>query len=291
MQIVYHLGAHATDGDRMLKTLLNNRAALVQRRTEIVTPNRHRGIFEEALMALNGGPATPEMEEIMLDAMLDSDDPQRVVCSSAGFLGPTSRVASAEGLYPGAANRIAALRNLFPSADSEFFIAVRNPATMIAELIQSEQGADYARMTGGTDPDKLSWLPVMQAIAQAAQRRRLVVWCHEDVPLIWPDVVRLVAGLPSDAALSGGLLYMHELLGDQGLARLRQALAARDQMTIASRRQVYAERLAADALPGVLDQTIELPGWSQETVDAVTRRYRAEVGQIAVLPGVEFILP
>ena len=291
MQIVYHLGVHCTDGDRMLKTLLNNRSWLVEKQTEVVTPNRHRGLFEDALMALGGGPATPDMEEIMLDAILESDDPRRVIFSTPTFLGAPSRAIGPQGLYPGAAARVAALRNLFPSAESEFFISLKNPATLIAELIETEEGHDYIKLASGTDPTKLSWLKVMQDIASAVQRRRLVIWCHEDVPLIWPDVVRLVAGMPSDAPLSGGLLYMHELLGDKGLARLRGALSARDQMTIASRREVYAARLAEDALPGVLDQTVQIPGWTQQTVNDVTARYREEIGQIAVLPGVEFILP
>ena len=49
MQMVFHLGVHGTDRDRLLKTLLNNRAALQGIGTEVVTPNRHRGLFDEAL--------------------------------------------------------------------------------------------------------------------------------------------------------------------------------------------------------------------------------------------------
>ena len=44
-------------------------------------------------------------------------------------------------------------------------------------------------------------------------------------------------------------------------------------------------------LPAVLDQVIDLPGWTQEVVDRVTQDYRADVAEIAVLPGVEFVLP
>lgn len=291
MQMVYHLGVHVTDNDRLMHALRDNAAQLAAAGTEIVPPERHKDIFDDALQSLAGGNSTPEMEQLMLDALLEHDAPGRVVMSTATFMGAYGRVVGREGFYPQIGRRAAALTRLFPSARTEFFLAMRNPATLLSDVLPLFKGGDYNELMQGNHPLNLRWRDAIQRMVSAVQGRRIVIWCHEDVPLIWPDVVRLVAGLPSDAALSGGLLYMHELLGDQGLARLRQALAARDQMTIASRRQVYAERLAADALPGVLDQTIELPGWSQETVDAVTRRYRAEVGQIAVLPGVEFILP
>ena len=92
MEMVFHLGVHCTDGDRLLKTLLNNREWLLGKGTEIVTPQRHRGLFEEALMALNGGRATPEMEQIMLDAMLTAEAPRRVVLSTPTFMGAPGRV-------------------------------------------------------------------------------------------------------------------------------------------------------------------------------------------------------
>lgn len=291
MRMVYHIGVHGTDGDRMLKTLLNNRAWLSKNRTEVVTPNRHRGIFDEALAALNGGAATAEMEQIMLDAVLDSDDPRRIVCTSAGFLGVPARAIGPEGLYPQAGARIAALANLFPSATSEFFVAIRNPATLIPEVLAlMPDGGDYAALMGDTDPETLSWLPAVQRMAKGAQGRRLVVWCHEDVPLIWPDVTRMVGGMPPDVPLSGGLLYMHELLGDQGLRQLRGDLTGRD-LSISARRDVFADHLGRNALADVVDQQIDLPGWTQDRVDRITARYHADLAQIAALPGVEFILP
>ena len=74
MQIVFHCGVHGTDLYRMVKTLLQNRDWLLRNGIEPVTPNRHREVFGEALGSLRGSPATPEMEQVMLDAVLDSTD-------------------------------------------------------------------------------------------------------------------------------------------------------------------------------------------------------------------------
>lgn len=290
MQMVFHLGVHGTDGDRLLKTLLNNRAWLLQHGTEVVPPARHRGLFEEAMMALNGGQATPEMQHIMLDAMLDSEAPHRVLMSSPLLLGAAARAVGAEGLYPQIGTRITGLANLFPQAQSEFFLAIRNPAVLLTKLLPQIPGG-YEAMMQGSQPQQLRWRDTIRRLVAAARGRRVVVWCHEDVPMIWPELVRLTGDMPPEAPMAGALLYLHELLGDAELARLREALGARDQLTIAQRRQITAEILHRHILPHALDEDISLPGWTQDTVDQVTDNYHADVAEIAVLPGVEFIMP
>lgn len=291
MQMVFHMGVHTTDGDRLLKTLLNNRSALQKAGTEVVTPNRHRGMFDEALKSLNGGTSTPEMEQIMLDAMLDSDDTSRVVMSTPTFMGAPGRAVGQEGIYPQMAPRAAALARLFPSAQAEFHIALRNPATLLTDVLPQVANGNYTALMQGCHPHQLRWRVTIQNLVRAAQGRRMVLWCHEDVPLIWPEVLRLVGGLPQNVPLAGGLLYMHEILGDVGIARLRDAMGGQDQISVTQRRQIYSDVLTSHALPGMLDQVIELPGWTQEIVDQVTENYRSDIAEIAVLPGVEFVLP
>lgn len=290
MQMVFHLGVHGTDGDRLLKTLLANRAWLTRHRTEIVVPSRHRGLFEEAIMALNGGPATPEMQQIMLDAMLDSDAPERVVMSTPTLLGAPGRAIGRDGLYPQIGTRAAALANLFPDAQAEFFVAVRNPAVLLSKLDHLNSGS-YESLMQGCQPTQLRWRDTIRRLVGAAQGRRVVVWCHEDVPLIWPELARLAGDMPPDAPLSSAMIYMQELLGEAGLARLQTELAGRDQLSIQQRRQIYARVLQSDMRPDRLDENIVLPGWTQQTVDEVTGLYHADLAEIAVLPGVEFVMP
>ncbi|MBM3604638.1 MAG: hypothetical protein FJX25_07735 [Alphaproteobacteria bacterium] len=291
MQMVFHMGVHGTDGDRLLKTLVGNRATLQKAGTEVVRPSRHRGIFEEALKSLQGGPATPEMEQIMLDAILDSGNPRRVVTSTPTFMGAPGRAVGREGLYPQIGLRAAALARLFPSARTEFFVALRNPATLLTEVLPQFGGSGYDDLMQGCHPLQLRWREAIQRLVGAAQGRRIVLWCHEDVPLIWPEVVRIVAGMTPEVPLSGGLVYMQDILGDEGIARLREAMGGQDQMSVASRRKIYADMIARHALPGTLEQAVDLPGWTQELVDQVSENYRADVAEIAVLPGVEFLLP
>lgn len=291
MQMAFHMGVHATDGDRMLKTLLNNRNWLMSDGTEVVTPGRHRGLFEEASEALNGGRASPETEQVLLDALCEHDGTGRLVMSTSTFLGAPGRVCGQGRLYPQIGARAAGLRALFPSAECEFFLALRNPATLISDILPQFAGGGYEALMQGCDPMNLRWRDAVLRLLDATRGARVVLWCHEDVPLIWPEVVRLVGNIPADVPLSGALLYIHELLGEPGLAQLREAMSGQDQMTIARRRALHAELLTRHAGPHLVEQEIQLPGWSQQTVDAVTAQYHADLAEIAVLPGVEFILP
>ena len=292
MEMAFHLGVHCTDGDRLLKTLLNNREWLLGKGTEIVTPQRHRGLFEEALMALNGGRATPEMEQIMLDAMLTAEAPRRVVLSTPTFMGAPGRVCGRnEGLYPQMGSRAAALASLFPQAQAEFFLAIRNPATLLSEVLPIFTGGGYDKLLQGNRPQDLRWRDAIRRLVRSVPGRRIVIWCHEDVPLIWPEIVRLAGKIPADAPLSGALVYMQEILGDSGLAMLQEALGGRDQLSVQQRREIYARILADHAPRDAMEQEVALPGWTQDMVDEITDLYRSDVAEIAVLPGVEFVLP
>ena len=292
MKIVFHCGVHGTDGDRMLKSLLNNRDYLLKNGTEVLTPNRYRGVLDEALMSLNGGTATEEMQEILLDSILETDSPHRVILSHPGFQGPAFRALSADGLYPQMGARMRSLAALFPGHDSEFFIALRHPVVLLRVLLAQSPNSTYDSLTRGLRPDEFSWTAAIQRlVATLGGRHRLVLWCHEDVPLIWPEVLRLVGDIPPEVRLSGGLAYLHDVIGDEGLSRLRGEMVGRDRLTIAERRELHSEFIGVFATDDALSEPVDLPGWTQQDVDKATARYEADIAEIAVLPGVEFITP
>lgn len=291
MQVAFHCGVHGTDLYRMVKTLLQNRDWLLHNGVEPLTPNRHRDVFGEALTALNGGVATPEMEQVMLDAVLESDDPRRIICSTPTFLGMAERAISPEGLYVSAGERMAALANLFPSAQVEFFMGLKNPATLVGYVLAQERSGPYDQVMAGVDPENLRWAPAMRRILAALPGRRVVVWCHEDTSLIWPEVVRRLATMPSDVPLKAGLQVLGDILHPDGIRMIRDAMAQEERLTIENRRRIFSEALQRHALPEQLEIELNLPGWDQPLVDRITAAYEQDMAEIAALPGIEFIMP
>ncbi|AGT09208.1 hypothetical protein [Paracoccus aminophilus] len=291
MQIVYHCGVHGTDQDGLLKTLFQNRDWLSKNGIEAVSRSRHRGIFEKALGSLAGGPATREMEEMMLDAILENDNTHRVICSLPGFLGLPHRVISPNGLLETSGDKMAALANLFPNAEVEFFLALKNPATLVPYAIQNMPEKDYVRAMNGVPPETLRWGPAIQRMLRRIGDKRLVVWCHEDTPLIWPEVVRRIATMPGDVALKAGLQVLGDLLQPEGIHMIRDEMSKQERMTIATRREIFAAALQKYAITDKIEVEIDLPGWTQDLIDLMTEQYDEDVAEIAALPGVEFIAP
>ncbi|WP_134726125.1 hypothetical protein [Paracoccus luteus] len=291
MQVAFHFGSHGTEPERMIKTLMENRDWLLANGVEVVAPGRLKGVLDEAVSSLAGGQATAQMEEVIYDALLDGDDVRRLIISQASLLGTPARSLSPSGYFAQAAGRIRALANLFPSAEVEVSLAIQNPALQIPHLVSRLPDPSFDRAMAGLDPLAMRWAPSVRAIREALQGRRLIVWCYEDTPLIWPEAVRRVATMPTDVPLKAGLAVLGDILTPEGLAELRERLTQGGRLTVAARRELFADVLGRHARPEAVHAEVNGAAWSQDIVDAITEAYEDDVAEIAALPGVEFLSP
>ncbi len=210
---------------------------------------------------------------------------ENLACYPAQSLG-------AEGLYPQLHLRMAGLANVFPSDICTFHVALRNPATLVPELLARANVTDYDALMGDTDPLDLRWRPVLLRLLDAAPDAGLVLWCNEDTPLLWPDILRAVAGDDGPDPLEGEDDMLVQLLPDAALARFREFVDTRDGPLRPDQRQrVTAAFLRKFARAEEMEVSVDLPGWSQGLVEEMTEAYDADVAEIAALPGVVFMLP
>lgn len=286
MQVAFHVGVHATDEDRLWRSLVQNAELLRGQGIELCANMVNEPILNEALGALKGGTASPEMEEVILGALVEADSPRRLVMSRPTFLGLPRRLFSAEGLMPYAGPKMLDLANVLPGTQAEFFIALKNPVTLISQLV-SRNDKSYDELMKMSDPRSKRWAPTLRRIVQDLRGRRLVVWCNEDMPLIFPEVLRRLAGVEGDMPLRGEDRLLRTLLTDEGQAALRARLTP--DLDIAARRAATEGLLAEFPRPEQLALDIDLPGWTPELVEEVTLAYRHDVAEIAALPGIEFI--
>lgn len=291
MQVAIHFGTHGTEPERMIRTLMENRDWMLANGIEVVPPGRYKGVLDEALNALRGGDAPHDMEEVIYDALLEGDSVRRMVISQASLIGAPARCLTDKGLFPQAGARMRAVAGLFPSADVEVSLAIQNPALQVPHLISRMPDSGFAKVMGGIDPMSLRWGPAMQRIVEAMQGRRVIVWCYEDTPLIWPEVVRRIAGMPGDVPLKSGLAVLGDLLPPAGMTELREALTKSGGLTIQARRALFAEVLGRHARTDLIHERVAVRGWTQDLVDAMTDQYEDDVAMIAALPGVEFLGP
>lgn len=290
MRIVYHLGAHFTDDERLLRCLLKNRDLLAQHDIVVPGPKRYRRLLRETATRLKGQPATVADQALILEQIMEEDRASRLILSWDSFLSLPNYVLK-DKLYPAAGERVRAFCQIFPEIEAEFHLAIRNPASFLPQLHDSLKPESYRDFLNGADPFDMYWSEVIERILEANPGVPLTIWCDEDTPLIWPEVLRAVSGLPEDARIEGEDDLLASLMSGEGLTRMNAYIASHPPQTVMQRRKIVSAFLDKFALPERVDQEIAMPGWTAEMVAEITALYEEDVARIAHMPGLTFLAP
>ncbi|MGR3484248.1 MAG: hypothetical protein ACU0BF_02820 [Paracoccaceae bacterium] len=288
MQIAFHIGALATDSDRLLQAAQDNAARAPG--THVPGPARYRPLVRETVQGLAGRPAPREAREVLLDAMLDAEEPDRLILSHDLFLGVPNRVLRDGAFHEVLEEKVGGFASLFREDEIELFICLRDIGTWLPAVHAATTNMTFAQMLGRLHPSDLRWSEVVARLRAAAPRAAVTVWCHEDRPIVWPDVLRAILGLAGDAAIDGGLDPMAEALAPEGRARLAHELAQTPPDTVAMKRRMYEAVRAAYPAPGAAP-TPQLAGWTPELTEHLTAIYEADLETIADMEGVTLIEP
>jgi len=248
------------------------------------------------MLALKGTPAPGEMQERLMDAVTDLDAPEHVVFSSDSFLCVPARAVSGGTLYPLVSERAPWIRNLFPDSPAHFCLALRNPATLLPAL-QSRfaEQESFDAVLARTDPEALSWADMVARLRAAVPDATITVWCNEDAPLLWPEILALLAGAPDDPdlpdTLDGAGDFLAELMRPEGTTRLGRYIEQNAPRSPGHRRRIIAAFLARFARPSAVSATYDLPGWTEERLARLTETYEADVARIGQMAGVRLLRP
>ncbi len=288
MQIVFHLGAHATDDGLLIRSILQNRARLAKEGIAVPGPLRYRELLGDTSTRLRGAPADPATEALILAAICDDETAERVVLSSENFLCQPQKVLGPEGLYP-KAEKSAWLANCLPNHDVGFAMAIRNPASFLPEIVKAlPLGSGIPE---GLMAETLLWSDVIADIAAANPGADICVWCHEDTPFIWSEIMRELTGHDPYTELDGEFDMLATIMSDDGMERLQEFLDSRGVSDQIKRRRAVSAFLDAHALAEEIVAEIDLPGWTDETVEVLTEVYEEDVARIAAMPNVTFVSP
>lgn len=289
MRIVYHLGVHCTDEERLLRCLLKNRAALASEGIVVPGPNRYRNLLRDTAMQLKGQPATRDTQALLLDQIMDEDRAERLIFSWDHFMGYAAAAVGAR-FYPAGPERMAAFIQIFPDIEHEFHIGLRNPATFLPAL-RAKVGERAPEAVAAEDPAALRWSDLVAALRERMPDVPVTVWCDEDTPLLWPEVLATVAGHAPETALTDTEDLLATIMLPEGLARMERYMADKPPADAAARRRIVAAFLGKFARPEVIEMEIEMPGWSPDLVDALTANYMQDITRLMAMPGVTVLAP
>ena len=292
MQIVFHIGAHQTDEGALLKSLMKSQDELQGLRVAVPAPERYRQLIGETVNALRGDYGDQDTEDRILGAALDRDEVERVIFSNDSFICMNSRVLETGELYTRVHKSIW-LRNLFPEHEVDFALGIRNPATFLPALFAGrlKKGASYRDLMEGADPRELSWFTYLRKLSEMNPHSIVTVWCNEDTPFIWGEVLRSVTGVGEQVEFPGAYDILRTIMPRAGLFELGDRIAQTPPADEAEHRHLMMEIADRHALREKIEVEIDLPGWTDDLVATLTDAYDADIERIANLPNVELILP
>lgn len=291
MQLVLHAGVHFTEEDRLMKCLLRNKEDFARRGVAVPGPGRYRTLLRDTINALENAEASADAREVLLDAMLDNENASRVLLSNAHFFGAPRASVQRGLLYPKAVGRVVKFAHLFQQDEIELFIAMRNPALLLPKAFEKSPKTSIVDFLGGVEPQDFRWSDLMLNLREAAPDVPITVWCNEDAPLIWAQIIREMAGLDHGDKIIGGFDLLRDIMSPEGMQRFRAYLKTHPEMNEMQKRRVISAFLDKFALDEAIEEEFDLPGWTEELIDRITDAYDEDVVRIQRIPGVTVILP
>ncbi len=291
MQLVLHTGAHYTEQERLIQSLLRNGDAFGKKGVVIPDPEAYRGLVRGTLNAMGKSPPSEDAREVLLDVILGDAEAERVILSDPNFF-RTQGTAMQNGiLYPAAASRMAHMAALFPEDEMQIFMAVRNPATFLPILYEVATRKEPDAFWGTRQPMDIRWSETIAAIRAAVPSVPITIWCNEDMPLIWSEIILQMAGLEEGSKIAGGFDLLMSIMSKEGMQRFRSYLASHPDMSEVQKRRVIAAFLDKFALEEEIEEELDMPGWTDELVDAMTEQYDEDMELVARLPNLSIITP
>jgi len=291
MKIVYHLGTHNTDEGRILRCLLANKGVLSKQDIEAPGPSSYRAQLREAVNSLRGKAAPFDLQETILEKSLSNDHAKRVIFESENFICIPGRVFMEGELYGNVGAKTRALRMLFPDQPVEFTLATRDLATLVPTLAKRTKATSADELLDGANIREQRWSRVVRDIKSHNPDCEVTVWCNEDTPLLWPEVLQAVGGYESDTEIMGENDFIATLMTAEGMVRLEAYLKTHEPKNPQQRRRIVAAFLDKFGLEDELVEEVDLPGWTDDLVDALTESYEQDFYAMAQIPGVKVLAP
>ncbi len=291
MQVIFHTGAHHTDDERLLKCLLNNKQDFSQRGIAVPGPGKYRTLLKDAFGALDEAQPSEDARDVLVDAILDDEKANRLILSNANFFG-SPRFALGDGqLYPQATLRLHQLTQLFSGDRIEIFMAIRNPATFVPNVLGKANEQQRENILADNPPRYLRWSELLRRIRNELPELSLTVWCHEDIPLIWGQIIRDMAGLAEGEQIIGAFDILRDIMSKEGMRRFRAYLNEHPATSERKKRQVMTAFLDKYADLEAMEEELDLEGWTEALVSELTALYDVDVAEIRTIPGVRLIEP
>ena len=291
MQIVFHIGAHVTDGERLLRALQKDADGLAASGIAVPPHPTYRRALRDAAQVYNSGASVEGERDKVLAGIGADAGCRRLVLSNPAFICTPNRIFEGREFYALVRLKAQAMDAIFPDDGIVFCLGTRNPATFVPAVFEQARARDVASYLEGMAPTEIRWSSVLSRLRAAVPRAGVVVWANEDTALIWGRILRRMAGLDFAAPLAGDHDLLAEIMTDEGMRRCLGYLNSHPPRNQAQLDRAIAAFLGRYAKPEEIEEEIDMPGWDAATIAAVTAAYEDDLERIAQMDGVEMLVP
>ncbi len=144
---------------------------------------------------------------------------------------------------------------------------------------------------GVNDPCDIRWSDTLYSIRNAVPDVSITVWCSEDTPLIWAQIVREIAGLELSQEIDGEFDLLREIMSPDGMKCFESYLKSHPDMTERQKRRVISVFLDNFALDDEIEEELNVAGWDDQLMDDMTDVYDEDMLEVQLIPGVTLIAP
>lgn len=291
MDVSIHVGALVTETEPLLKTILKNGQALTKRDIYAPGPGNYRRLMRESIQIFEkDGHVPAEGRDILLDAILADQVPQRLVLSLPQILGMENRFFEHGHFLGMAPQRLAMLMRIFAADDLHFHFTVRNLATFLPALVAvSRHSGLHGFAPDGFDPGQPHWSQLLAELVAITPDARWTVWADEDAPILWPALVRRMTGLTLDVPIKGRWDKLATLVTPPGREQLKELEKSGAPVSPEEEIDTALAVLEAHGREDGVTATIELDGWDQVYVDHLTDVYEEDLDLIERIHGVHLM--
>ncbi|CUX81898.1 MAG: hypothetical protein HLUCCA05_03160 [Roseibaca calidilacus] len=291
MDIALHMGAHLTDDGRLRSTLEKNQPLLHSVGIEVPEAAQFRTSILDAIKSHAQHGLDPDAGEMLLDSIVTSDTTERLVLSTARFLAPLPSAVRRAQLCPMAEPRVKALRALFGEHNVSLFLSIRNPASFIPALLGAVNDEQANIIRGDLEPTALRWSDLVRTIRDQFPEAPITIWCDEDTPFLWEDVLHAVSGYAGPEPLAHVYDWFDTVLVDGGAAKLAEYMENAPPMDRNQRQRVIAAFLDKFCDEAKIDVDVSTTGWSEDMVDLLSELYDDDVATLGAMDGVTLLQP
>jgi len=283
--ISYHIGAHGNVTNHLSKIFNKNRKLLRDMGVVIPFPAKYRKIEGDIYSSNLNFPISLEEQLSFFKLVSDIETFERFVVSHNAFISNRWRAITEVGLYPSLQKKMDFLDNLFFDLDVEIYLEIESLATF-PFTVYNELHNDKKRLLNSPKFSTFRWAELVNIISTSLPNAKIIVFCTEDLPFVWPTIVQKMTGITSVFTLKG--------IFDLPLGWIEPAEQNDFIKKIQSSSTPSIEQysfLIEKYCPPIKDLSAEYEslGWNQQHYTFYNSLYQKDIENIENIPNVEVL--